>query len=164
MLKFERNDNNELSVSFIVPQGKYIEKEVNPAKLTKRICDVIRSFKDRIAGSIKRRMAACEKNMMSHIGKCFQVNDSDIIYWERKDKTLGAFNIKSYVDMEKALELLKQDRVLEFIQFTPGVVQAVKALMNDDEQDHSDSPEGIRYSEMVSALLDCTWTKTSENS
>lgn len=117
-----------------------------------KTCELIRAFSYRLIDSLKRRMAACQKNLLNHINDCTAYGGCTIM-WIRKDGTKGYFNIPSFETMKDAVDALEHRNWWTFYRSKPMVDQTIKALMNDPEQDHSDA-EQFRYSELVSALCE----------
>ena len=115
------------------------------------VCDIIGAFSQRLIASLTRRIEACQNNLLNHLEDC-KAHNGQLITWSRKDGTQGRFSIASFETMEKAICTLKKCAWWEFANKREMVEQAIKALLNDTEQNHSDCG-GFRYSELGSTLL-----------
>ena len=153
-INFE-NTANGLVLSFDVTIPNYVPTgfEANEPHSVREgfISDIIGSFSKLLIGSLKRRMSACRTNLLNHLENC-TAHNGQVITWKRKDGSEGSFSIVSFQTMESAILCLQQGCYLEFSKNKSYVEQTIKALMNDTEQDHSNSGE-FRYSELVSILL-----------
>lgn len=155
-IKFQ-NTENGLVVSIIQTVKNFeptgFEMSEYEIKRSRRayVCDIIGAFSERLIAAIKRRMEACQNNLLNHLEDCVSHN-GQVISWIRKDGTTGSFSVVSFEIMEKAVASLKKGAWWEFATNKLMVDQTIKALLNDTEQDHSDAGS-FRYSELCSVLL-----------
>lgn len=156
-LKFNITENGvEVTMTKTINNKKSTGFTLDPIDERNRkrgyICDVIGSFHKRLIASLTRRIEACQQNLLNHIDSDSIIcHNDDKIYWIRKDGSEGMFSINSFNIMENAIAQLKTGHYWQFANDINAVEQTVKALLNDTEQDHSDSGT-FRYSELVSVL------------
>ena len=156
-IKFQNTENGlSISITQTIKNYEPTGFEISPVEERNNhrgyTCDVIGAFSQRLIASLERRMQACQNNLLNHLEDCVS-HHGEVITWVRKDGTQGSFSIKSFEVMEKAIAILKGGAWQKFINNGYMLEQSIKALMNDTEQDHSDT-NGFRYSELVSVLIE----------
>lgn len=153
--KFNVTENGlEITITKTIKnyQSTGFEKETVEERNNRRgyICDLIGSFSPRIISSLTRRMEAMEENLMNHIEDCTGHNGK-VISWKRKDGTIGTFNLEDFEKIQETISMLQHGEFWRFINDVPSVTQVIEGLINDTEQDHSDSGR-FRYSELSHIL------------
>ena len=154
----ETEKNVEMSFTLLVPKksGKPAGSDFDLDKARQRgvalMMDIIGAFSSRIIASLERRMQACQRNLLNHL-EDIEYNDGMHICWRRKDGTGGNFNIPSFQAMQDAVKALENSDFKMFCTKRSWIDQTLKALLNDVEQDHSDTC-GFRYSQLVSILCE----------
>lgn len=141
--------NNAVEITTTIPLMRSSENFRSPD----RAIDIIDAFSTRLILLLKRRGEACVKLLRSHVNEVF-FNDGFTIAWHRKDKTVGYFCIPGYKNIQKAIEQLQQGDYNKFLNSHTSTDQAIKAIMNDPELDHSDAGS-FKFSELVSVLCEC---------
>jgi hypothetical protein len=155
-LKFNVTENGlEITMTKTIKnyQSTGFEKEETVEERNNRrgyICDLIGSFSPRIIASLTRRMEAMEENLMNHIDDCTGHNGK-VISWKRKDGTIGTFHINDFTVIQETISMLQRGEFWRFINDVHSVTQVIEGLINDTEQDHSDSGQ-FRYSELSHIL------------
>ena len=144
-MKVEVN-NNAVEISTTIPLMRSAEV------LHSNALDVIGAFSSYLIVLLKRRGEACMKLLRSHINDVF-FNDGFTIAWHRKDGTVGYFCIPGYENIQCAIRILEDGQYEEFLKNPQAVDQAIKAIMNDPELDHSDAGS-FKFSELVSILCE----------
>jgi hypothetical protein len=154
----ESGKNVEMSLTVLIlkkngkPMGSDFDIDRMRVNALGYMLDMIGAFSPRIISSLQRRMAACQQLLIAHL-EDVEYNDGKHICWHRKDGTSGCFNIPSFRAMQDCVKALENSRFKEFTQKKVWIDQVLKALLNDTEQDHSDS--GVfRYSQLVSTLCE----------
>jgi hypothetical protein len=142
--------NNAVEITTTIPLMMNDEgfNACNPKKAS----EIVSAFRTYLITLIGNRMEACIRLLRSHLNDVFY-NNGYTIAWHRKDKTIGYFNIPGYQVMKDAVELLKNDECKKFMESKPMVDQAIKAIMNDPNLDHSDAGP-YKFSELVSVLCE----------
>ena len=109
--------SREEGVTVLTLQLKVADKE-NDAFFSDRIRpeDVLRAYKQVIIDSVKARMDACTRNLVSHQDDIFSANESFIEY-ARKNKCTKRFNIRAFQAMEDVVRNFEYDGYAMF--FTP---------------------------------------------
>ena len=138
--------NNAVEITTTIPLMRSAEV------LHSNALDVIGEFSSYLIVLLKRRGEACMKLLRSHINDVF-FNDGFIIAWHRKDGTVGYFCIPGYENIQCAIRILEDGQYEEFLKNPQAVDQAIKAIMNDPELDHSDAGS-FKFSELVSILCE----------
>lgn len=115
--------------------------------------DLLGSYSVRLIASLERRVKACFTNLINHIDDIEYSDGCGQIVYRRKDGSFGKFNVPSYNDMKDAINLLKEGKWKSFLDGGMYIEQTLKALLNDTEQDHSDS-DSFKYSELISLLCE----------
>lgn len=140
--------NNAVEITTSIPLMQSDEIFRSPGKAL----DIIGSFSAYLTILLKRRGEACMKLLRNHINDVF-FNDGFTVAWHRKDGTVGYFCIPGYENIQKAIGQLQNGRYKEFLDTPSSVDQAIKAIMNDPELDHSDCGS-FKFSELVSVLCE----------
>lgn len=120
--------------------------------------DLIGTFSERIISSLKRRMRACQENLINHLDDIEYSDECGHIVYVRKDGSRGTFNVPSFKVMQKAVELLEKSNQKEFCSNPMMIDQTLKALLNDTFVDRCDCGT-FKYSELVSALCELHYFK-----
>ena len=115
--------------------------------------DLIGAYSPLLIASLKRRMQACEENLIRHLDDIEYADDCGHIVYVRKDKTRGSFNVPSFNAMNTAIATLQKSKFKSFLENKIWIDQTLKALLNDTEQHHEDM-KGFKYSELISLLCE----------
>lgn len=115
--------------------------------------DIIGAFSPRLIGSIKRRINACQTNLLNHLNDIEYCDEMGHICYHRSDGTIGNFNIRSFEAMNDCIKALEHSCFLDFVQNKLWIDQTLKALLNDTEQNHDDC-KAFKYSQLVSILCE----------
>ena len=153
----EIEKNLEMSFTMLIPKvNKQAGSDFDLDKARKHgqklMIDILKAFAPRIIASLIRRMNACQNLLISHFND-IEYNDGRHICWYRKDGTSGNFNVPSFEAMQNCVKALENSCFKEFVTKKSWIDQVLKALLNDDEQDHSSVGE-YRYSQLVSILCE----------
>ena len=115
--------------------------------------DLIGVYSPILIASLKRRMQACEQNLIKHLDDIEYADNCGRIVYVRKDRTRGSFNVPSFNAMENAVKALSQSQFKSFFENKCWVDQTLKALLNDTEMHHEDKG-CFKYSELISLLCE----------
>lgn len=151
MLKFDNNENS-VRMFFEIPVAKPTGISLpNEELFCNRDKKILSAFANRLIGTLERRMSACESKLMNHLGDA--LTNGKVIYWLKKDRqSHDHFVIASYEAMAKAIDLIKCEEWSGIMYNEIILDQIIKALLNDTEQDHSDS-NGYTYAQLVTLLM-----------
>ena len=140
-------------ISFVNKQyGSDFDLDKSRMSAENLMYDIIGAFSPRIIRSLERRMEACLSLLINHIDDVEYCDELGHICWRTKD-SFGGFNVHSYHGMEECIENLKVSNFKKVCQNKLWIDQILKALLNDDIQDHS--KEGsFKYSQLVSILCE----------
>ena len=152
--KFSLTENG-LSMELTVLIPLCDKQECRPVDRVGLLMDITGAFSERIIKSLERRMEACQQNLLFHL-KDVIYNDGNRILYKRKNGTLHSFNTPSFEAMKDAVKALTHGEYKSFVSNKVWIDQTLKALLNDTEQDHSDSG-GFAYSDLVSMLCELQW-------
>ena len=156
---YPENKYTELTLNVQIPfcnkqKGSDFDIDKSRKRAEAFAMDLIGSFSKRLIGSLKRRMQACQENLIRHLDDVEYNDECGHIVYRRKDSSTGTFNVSSFKAMQAAIKALKESCWWEFTNNAYWIDQSLKALLNDTEQNHTD--EGIfKYSELVSLLCEC---------
>ena len=167
---YPENKYTELTLNVQIPfcnkqKGSDFDIDKSRKRAEAFTMDLIGSFSKRLIGSLKRRMQACQENLIRHLDDVEYSDDCGHIVYRRKDSSTGTFNVSSFKAMQAAIKALKESCWWEFTNNAYWIDQTLKALLNDTEQDHSDCG-GFKYSDLVSFLCEahfCGPLKSSSN-
>lgn len=150
----ETEKNVEMSFTLLIPKksGNPVRSDIDSDERSVAMMNIIKAFSPRIIASFERRMQACQRNLLNHL-EDIEYNDGMHICWSRKNGTYGYFNIPSFNAMKDAIKALSQGQFKSFVENKFWIDQALKALLNDTEQDHSDSC-GYCYSQLVTVFCE----------
>lgn len=115
--------------------------------------DLIGAYSPILIASLKRRMQACEQNLIRHLEDIEYADNCGHIIYVRKDKTHGSFNVPSFNAMKDAVKALSQSEFKAYFENKSWIDQTLKALLNDTEQHHEDKG-CFKYSELISLLCE----------
>lgn len=115
--------------------------------------DLIGTYSPILIASLKRRMQACEENLIHHLDSIEYADNCGHIVYVRKDKTRGGFNVPSFNAMKDAIKALSQSEFKSFLENKCWIDQTLKALLNDTEMHHEDKG-CFKYSELISLLCE----------
>ena len=115
--------------------------------------DLIGEYSSILIASLKRRMLACEQNLIKHLDSIEYADNCGHIVYVRKDKTRGGFNVYSFNAMKDAVKALSQSQFKAFFENKCWVDQTLKALLNDTEMHHEDRG-CFKYSDLISLLCE----------
>ena len=115
--------------------------------------DLIEAYSPILIASLKRRMQACEENLIRHLNDIEYADHCGHIIYVRKDKTRGGFNVHSFNAMKDAIKALSQRQFKSFFENKCWVDQTLKALLNDTEMHHDDKG-CFKYSDLISLLCE----------
>jgi hypothetical protein len=115
--------------------------------------DLIGAYSPILIASLKRRMGACEENLIRHLSDIEYADNCGHIVYVRKDKTRGNFNVPSFNAMKDAVKALSQSQFKSFLENKFWIDQVLKALLNDTEMHHEDKG-CFKYSELISLLCE----------
>lgn len=146
-MKIERKENS-LVITLPLMQG-------GTPLYTSKVCTreyamgLMKAFSQFLVESLERRMEACQRHLLEHIGElCFVTEHAEHIEWKT-----GQFNTISFETMQQSVSWLHTGMYEEFLNTTSMVDQLLKALLNDTEQ-HPDRVGDFKYSELISLLTE----------
>jgi hypothetical protein len=155
---YPENQYTEMTVNVQIPfcnkqKGADFDIDKSRKRAEAFLFDLIGSFAPRIIASLERRMRACQENLIRHLDDVEYSDECGHIVYRRKDGSTGTFNVPSFNTMKEAVTALKQSHWRAFKDNPFYIDQAIKALLNDTEQDHSDCGK-LKYSDLVSFLCE----------
>lgn len=155
---FRDNNCTKVAMTVEIPfcnkqKGQDFDIDKSRKRAEAYLFDLIGSFAPRMIASLKRRMRACQDNLIRHFNDIEYSDEFGHIVYRRKDGSTGTFNVQSFNSMQEAVQALAQSRWREFKDNLIWIDQTLKALLNDTEQDHSDCGQ-LKYSDLVSFLCE----------
>lgn len=167
---YPENKYTELTLNVQIPfcnkqKGSDFDIDESRKRAEAFTMDLIGSFSKRLIASLERRLQACQENLIRHLDDVEYSDDCGHIVYRRKDSSTGTFNVSSFKAIQAAIKALKESCWWEFTNNAYWIDQSLKALLNDNEQDHSDCG-GFKYSDLVSFLCEahfCGPLKSSSN-
>lgn len=155
---FPENKYTELTLNVQIPFcNKQAGSDFDLDKVRKRreswVFDLIGSYSTLIIESLKRRMKACQENLIRHLDDVEYSDEYGQIVYRRKDNSTGTFNVPAFEAMQEAVIALRQSRWRDYRNNPVWIDQTLKALLNDTVQDHSDKGT-LKYSDLVGVLCE----------
>ena len=155
---YPENKYTELNLTVQVPfcnkqAGSDFDLDKARKKQEAWVFDLIGSYSTLIIESLKRRMKACQENLIRHLDDVEYSDECGHIVYRRKDNSTGTFNVPSFKAMQEAVTALRQSRWRDYMNNPIWIDQTLKALLNDTVQDHSDKGT-LKYSDLVSVLCE----------
>lgn len=155
---YRENGYTELSTTIQIPfcnkqKGADFDIDKSRKRVEAYLFDLIGSFAPRMIASLKRRMRACQENLVRHLDDIEYSDECGHIVYRRKDGSTGTFNVYSFNVMKDAVKALEQSDWCGFKNNLMFIDQTLKALLNDTVQDHGDCGQ-LKYSELISFLCE----------
>ena len=155
---YRENKYTEMSMIIQIPfcnkqKGVDFDLDKSRKRAEAFLFDLIGSFAPRMIASLERRMRACQENLIRHLDNVEYSDECGHIVYRRKDGSTGTFNVPLFNRIKDAVTALKQSKWREFKDNPFWIDQTLKALLNDTEQDRSDSGQ-LKYSDLVSFLCE----------
>jgi len=135
-----------------VKGGSDFDIDAHKVRSFARALDVLGTYSVVIIQSLDRRMTACCRNLLNHLNDII-FNDGCHISYQRKDGSIGTFNVPSFQAMEDCKEALLTSNFKAVLKNVVWVDQIIKALLNDRELLRDDS-DTFKFSELVSLLCE----------